>query len=144
MKVTLKDLAGKSNVSIACVSDIPNGKIARYNAETVKRIRQIGIEMDYKPNIVAKSMITKKSMTIGLILPDITNPFFPQISRGVSDRSTELGYTTILINSDNDIEKEQNAFNVLEQKMVNGVIFIPSIYSNQKQKERETKFPCSS
>ncbi|WP_291566571.1 MULTISPECIES: LacI family DNA-binding transcriptional regulator [unclassified Clostridium] len=122
MKVTIKDVAKKANVSITTVSRVIN-KIEGYtNEETKKRILKVIEELDYKPNALARSLVTKRTKTIGLILPDISNPFFPSIAKSVEDLVNELGYNLILCNSYDDTEKEANYINVLKEKCVDGIL----------------------
>ncbi|MGF6989773.1 LacI family transcriptional regulator [Lachnospiraceae bacterium PM6-15] len=129
MRMTLKKLGEMAGVSSACVSNILNGKTEEYSEETVTRVRNLANEYNYRPNSIAKSMVTKFTMTIGLILPDITNPYFPELAKGVERKAFELGYSVIYLNSDEDAIKEKKAFRTLEQKMVDGIIFIPSVNS---------------
>ena len=97
MKVTIKDVAKKANVSITTVSRVIN-KIEGYtNEETKKRILKVIEELDYKPNALARSLVTKKTKSIGLILPDISNPFFPSIAKSVEDMVNELGYNLYIM-----------------------------------------------
>lgn len=76
-------------------------------------------------------MVTKLTKTIALILPDIANPFFAELARGVEDRARESAYTAILCNSDNDIRKEESYLMMLESKMVDGIVYASS--SNRSQ-----------
>ncbi len=129
MRVTLKQIAALAGVSGACVSNILNGKTTEYSQATIDRVRQIAKEENYRTNKIARSMVSKTTMTIGLILPDITNAFYPEIAKGVESKAQEYGYTTILMNTDEDAEQERQAFATLDEKMVDGVIFIPSVDS---------------
>ncbi|WXR61064.1 LacI family DNA-binding transcriptional regulator [Peptostreptococcaceae bacterium AGR-M142] len=126
MKVTIKDIAKMANVSIATVSKVINNKDERISLETKNRVLNIIKEQGYIPNRVASSMVTKKTKTLGLIIPDITNPFFPELTRGVEDFAKENGYTLILCNSDNNLEKEDAYIDMLQEKMVDGIIFTAS------------------
>ena len=85
MKITIKDIAKEANVSTATVSKILNNKDQRISSQTRKRVLEIAKNKNYIPNSMARSLVTKKTNTIGLILPDITNPFFPELARGVED-----------------------------------------------------------
>ena len=129
MRVTLKHLSALAGVSGACVSNILNGKTSEYSQTTVDRVRRIAKEQNYRRNSIARSMVSKTTMTIGLILPDISNSFYPELAKGVESRAQELGYTTILMNSGEDPVLERRAFATLDEKMVDGVIFIPSVNS---------------
>ena len=88
---------------------------------------QIVKRENFTLNTVAQSLKTKKTQILGLVIPDITNPFFPEIARGAEDAASELGYSLIICNTDDSAEKERDYINILAQKMVDGVIFIPSL-----------------
>lgn len=133
MRMTLKEISNLAGVSPACVSNILNDKSEEYKDETIARVKKIANEYNYRPNFIAKSMVTKSTMTLGLIIPDITNPYYPELAKGVENKAFELGYNIIYLNSDEDAEKERKAFRTLEQKMVDGVIFIPSVNSVKNQ-----------
>lgn len=134
MRMTLKKIGELAGVSSACVSKILNGKTEEFTVETIARVQKVANEYNYRPNSIAQSMVTKFTMTLGLIIPDITNPYFPELAKGVENRAFELGYNIIYLNSDEDTNKEKKAFRTLEQKMVDGVIFIPSVNSVENQK----------
>lgn len=125
--VTLKEIAKLSGVSAACVSNVLNGKGNRYSAETNFRILDIAQKLNYRSNMVAKSMVTKSSRVLGLIIPDITNPFFPAIVRGVEAAASQMGYSVLFIDTMEDVRREQEAFGIMEQNMAEGIIFIPSL-----------------
>lgn len=122
MKVTIKQIAKLSGVSIATVSKVVNHKDERISEETRQRVLAVIKEEGYVPNRIASSMVTRKTSTLGLIIPDITNPFFPELARGVEDRANELGYTVILCNSDDGVAKENLYIKMLQEKMVDGII----------------------
>jgi LacI family transcriptional regulator len=126
MKITIKDIARLADVSIATVSMIVNKKDDRITETTRARVLKVIEEQGYVPNRVASSMITKTTKTIGLIIPDIANPFFPELARGVEDKANAEGYTVILCNSDNKLTKEDAYIDMLQEKMVDGIIFTAS------------------
>lgn len=119
--VSIKDVAKRAGVSVATVSRVLNNKgyVSEISREKVEQSIQ---DLNYKPNEVARSLFKKQSKTIGLIVPDIMNPFFPELARAVEDRATELGYSVILCNTDENKEKEQHYLDVLLQKYVDGII----------------------
>lgn len=94
--------------------------------ELREKILQVARELDYQPNSLARGLITKQSYTIGLVLPDITNPFFPAVARGVEDVAQRNGYNVILCNTDGNPRKEASYLGVLRSKQVDGVIFTTS------------------
>lgn len=130
MKITIKDIGRLAGVSAATVSMVLNNKGAHISKETRERILEIAKEHNYVPNTMARSLVTKKTKTIGLVIPDIANPFFPEIARGAEDRANESGYSIIFCNTDDEIEKEQRYINMLSEKMVDGIIFTASSDQN--------------
>lgn len=126
MKVTIKDLARMAGVSTATVSMVLNNKANHISDKTKDKIWELAKTHNYVPNILARSLVTKKSRTIGLVIPDITNPFFPEISRGAEDRANEGGYSVIICNSDDSPLKEERYVKMLIEKMVDGIIFTDS------------------
>ena len=108
---------------------------------TRKKILDIVKEKNYVPNKMAQSLVTKKTKTIGVIIPDIRNPFFTDIVRGAEDKAIREGYNIILCNTDENVEKEIKAFNTLTEKMVDVIIFAPSskIDLNLKEYNFSTK-----
>ncbi|MEG0371412.1 MAG: LacI family DNA-binding transcriptional regulator [Clostridium sp.] len=124
MGVTIKDVAKASNVSIATVSRVINNKDEGVSNDTRERIKQIMKEMDYRPSGIARGLVTKKTHTLGLIVPDISNPFFPAIVKGIEDSARNSGYNIILCNSDDSPHKEVTSIRVLKEKCVDGIIYI--------------------
>lgn len=117
----IRDVAKKAGVSVATVSRFLNkkGYISK-EAEVV--IEQAIKDLNYTPNSVARSLSTKQTKFIGLIVPDIMNPFFPELARAVEDVALTYGYTVILCNSDEKAEKEIHYIETLKQKYVAGFI----------------------
>lgn len=122
-KTTMSDIARIAGVSKATVSMVLNKKDENISEETKNRILSIAKEMNYIPNSVARSLSTKRSSTIGIIVPDITNPYFSEVSRAIEDSANNYGYNVILCNSDNETEKEEKYVELLISKLVDGVIF---------------------
>lgn len=122
MKVTIKDVAKAAGVSITTVSRIINKVEGFTNEETKNRVLKVIKELNYKPNSLARSLVTKRTNTIGLILPDITNPFFPTIAKSIEKRLNLRGYSLILCNSYDDKENEENYLRILRDKCVDGII----------------------
>lgn len=123
---TIRDVAKKAGVSVATVSRFLNGN-GYVSQEAAAAVKSAVKELDYELNTVARSLTTKKSNLIGLIVPDITNPFFPELARAVEDVALTYGYTVVLCNSDEDPKKEKNYIETLKKKYIAGFI----ITSNQ-------------
>jgi len=121
MRVTIKDIAKEADVSITTVSRVLNNK-PDVGDDTRAKILKIIEKMNYNPNSVARGLVMQKTHTIGLIIPDISNPFFPQIVRAVEDKAQELGYSVILFNTDNHLERERKAVELFKSKQIDGLI----------------------
>lgn len=122
-KTTIKELAKEAGVSIATVSMILNGKDQRISKSTRERVLKLAKERNYIKNTVARGLVTKKTSTLGFLMPDITNPFFPEIARGAEDRCALSRYNIIYCSTDDDPEVEQQKIELLMEKMVDGIIF---------------------
>lgn len=123
---TIRDVAKKAGVSVATVSRFLNST-GYVSQDAAAAVSAAVAELQYELNPVARSLNTKKSNLIGLILPDITNPFFPELARAVEDVALTYGYTVILCNSDEDPDKEKNYIETLKKKYIAGFI----VASNQ-------------
>jgi LacI family transcriptional regulator len=134
MKYTIKDIARLAGVSTATVSKVINRKDHEITEATRKKVMSIVRQYNYVPNRIASSMVTKKTHTIGLIIPDISNPFFPELARGVEDYASEFGYAVFLCNTDNDALKEQSYLEKLQAKMVDGIIIAASDHQRHVSK----------
>ncbi len=131
---SIKDVAKLAGVSVATVSRVLNNK-GYVGQDTRVKVNQSIKELNYKPNEVARSLFKKQSNTIGLIVPDIMNPFFPELARAVEDTAVKLGYNVILCNSDGDREKEQSYLEVLKQKYVDGIIISSNTFTASQIEE---------
>ncbi|MEQ2129025.1 LacI family DNA-binding transcriptional regulator [Caldanaerobacter subterraneus KAk] len=130
MAVTIKDIARLANVSVTTVSRVINNKPEGVSEETRQKILKLVKELGYQPNAIARGLVTKKTKTIGLIIPDISNPFFPDIARGVEDSAHIYGYNVFLCNTDDNLEKESEYIRALKEKYVDGIIFTSSVPSD--------------
>lgn len=124
--ITIKEIAAEAKVSIATVSMVINKKDKKISGATRQKILELAHKYNYTPNTMARSLITRQTHTIGLVIPDIANPFFPEIARGVEDKASEFGYSVIYCNTDDKIKREDKYVNVLTEKMVDGIIFAHS------------------
>ncbi len=122
-RATLRDVARIAGVHPGTVSRALNPDTeALVRAETVERVRQVATELGYRPNPLARGLKTNRSFTIGVIVPDIQNPLFPPIIRGLDDRLGEAGYTPLIANTDNDAERERVDFEAMRARQVDGII----------------------
>ncbi|ADO77278.1 LacI family DNA-binding transcriptional regulator [Halanaerobium praevalens] len=134
MKVTIKDIAKKANVSVTTVSRVLNNK-PDVGDQTRTKILKLIEELNYKPNSVARGLVMQKTHTIGLIIPDISNPFFPQVARAIEDKAQKSGYSIIFFNTDNHLEKEKKAVELFKSKQVDGLIVSLSLGNEEILKE---------
>lgn len=125
MATSIKDVAREAGVSIATVSRVLND-IDVVNEDTKKKVLEAISKLGYRPNIVARSLKTQKTKTVGILVPDISSGFYPEIVRGAEDVANIYDYNVILCNSDFDSEKEKEYLRVLKEKMVDGVIYMSS------------------
>lgn len=121
---TIRNVAEKAGVSVATVSHVVNGtrKVA---PETAVRVRQAMKELDYHPNAVAQSLRTRKTQAIGVVVSDITNPFFAALVRGAEDAADEAGYSIIVCSSDESSDKEARYVRLLRQRQMDGLLIAP-------------------
>ncbi len=123
MEVTIYDVARLAGVSPATVSRALNGS-NRVATTTRRRVEAVVAQLGYEPNRVARSLATSVTHTLALLLPDITNPFFPALVKGVQLLADERHYTLLLCNTAADPEREEEYLRVLRGKRVDGVILV--------------------
>ena len=126
-KISLKDIAEAAGVSKALVSFVLNGKRKEYRVgeETAQRILKIANDMNYQPNLAAKSLRSGKTKTIGLVVSDISNPFFSQLARVLEDEAAKQNYTVLFGSSDENKDKMNSLVGNLINKGVDGLIIVP-------------------
>lgn len=126
-KISLKDIAEAAGVSTALVSFVLNGKRKEYRVgeETAQRILKIANDMNYQPNLAAKSLRSGKTKTIGLVVSDISNPFFSQLARVLEDEAAKQNYTVLFGSSDENKDKMNSLVGNLINKGVDGLIIVP-------------------
>lgn len=122
--VTIRDVAQRAGVSPITVSRVINNS-GYVSEETRRRVRAAIEELNYVPNILARSLRSKRTHTLALVITDVTNPFWTTVARGVEDKAVENGFSVILCNTDEDPEKEKSYIEVLLKKRVDGVVIAP-------------------
>jgi LacI family transcriptional regulator len=120
-KVTVADIARKAGVSIMTVSRVINQK-GDVSPATRQRVQQIIKRMDYRPSGIARSLVTRHSGTIGLVIPDVSNPFFADVALGAEHVACAEGYNIYLCNTEEDPQRELSLIYSLEEKRVDGVV----------------------
>lgn len=122
-RVTIDDVARLAEVHKATVSRALNARTRdQVNAETLKRVKRAARQLGYVPNAMARSLRTSRSMTIGVIIPDLMNPIFPPIIRGIEHVLQAQGYTVLIANTDSHDDVEISVFESLLQRRVDGFI----------------------
>jgi LacI family transcriptional regulator len=125
MPVSLKDVAAHAKVSPATVSGVLNRRSYCWaSEETAKRVMESARELGYVPNRAARGLRTQRFMTLGLILPDLTNPFNAMVSRLMTERLAEAGYAVVLEDNMASIKNEEQCYERILERQVDGVFLI--------------------
>jgi len=123
MNITIYDVAREANVSMATVSRVVNGN-PNVKPATRKKVLATIERLGYRPNAVARGLASKKTTTVGAIIPDISSIFFAELARGIEDIATMYKYNIILSNSDQNKDKELQLINTMYEKQVDGMLFM--------------------
>lgn len=126
----MRDVAERAGVSVTTVSHVVN-KSRTVHPDTRLRVENAVQALGYQPNFLARSLRRGISHTVGIILPDNANPYFAEVVRGIEESMFAQGYSVILCNSDNDLEKEHHHTSVLIEKQVDGIIFVAAGLSTE-------------
>jgi len=118
---SIYDVARESRVSVFTVSAVVNNK-KHVGKKLRKRVEAAIRKLNYRPNLVARSLAKQRTHTIGMIVPDIANPFFPMVVRGAEDAAQKHGYNLLLCNSDDTLAKEETSVELLLSKRVDGIL----------------------
>jgi LacI family transcriptional regulator len=121
--ITIRDVAHLAEVHPGTVSRALNEQTRDLvNQETAERVLRAAEQLGYQPNPIARGLKTNRSYTVGVLIPDLTNPLFPPIVRGVEDRLGDAGYTSLIVNTDNDIARERSQMEAMRARQVDGFI----------------------
>jgi len=137
---SIKDVAKAAGVSTATVSRVLANN-APIRPETRERVMKAVADLNYRPNLIARSLRAQKSAKIGLVVSDIRNPFFTAIGRAVEDTAYEQGYSVLMCNTDENPEKEKLYLNILHDENVAGVIFSPTQQFSARAGSFHSKIP---
>ncbi|MGX9135592.1 catabolite control protein A [Rummeliibacillus sp. JY-2-4R] len=141
MTVTIYDVAREANVSMATVSRVVNGN-PNVKPTTRKKVLDVIERLEYRPNAVARGLASKKTTTVGVIIPDISNVFYAELARGIEDIATMYRYNIILSNSDQREEKELQLLDNMYGKQVDGIVMMSDQVSDElKQKMSHSPVP---
>lgn len=122
--ITIKDIAERAGVSYATVSRALNGR-SDVSPETRVRVLELAKELGYQPNAIARSLVKRRSDMVALIVPDVSNPFFADITMTVNKAAEEAGYTVVVCNTGWDAQKEQEKLRIMVEQRVDGIILKP-------------------
>jgi LacI family transcriptional regulator len=125
--VTVRDVADRAGVHAGTVSRALNpARRHLLSTETVRRVEQAARELGYEANRLASGLRSARSFSVGVLIPDLTNPFFPPLVRGIEDHLLPHGYTALLANTESELERERRSASALAARQVDGFIFAPS------------------
>ncbi|MGE5529975.1 MAG: LacI family DNA-binding transcriptional regulator [Patescibacteria group bacterium] len=127
---TIRDIARHTNLGIATVSRVLNERPG-VSPETRETVLHAVKELNYRPNSIARSLVKKRTHSIGLIVSDITNPYFSTLAKHVEDLASEAGYAVVMCNTDHRVDKEEFYAAVLEERRVDGLVFASSGFNSK-------------
>jgi LacI family transcriptional regulator len=136
--VTMNDVARRAKTSVFTVSSVINNS-SKVSKKLQKRVLEAIEELNYTPNLVARSLKRKKTLLVGLVISDVEDIFFPGVIKGIEAVFNQTSFNLILCNSENDIEKENNYLKILIEKRVDGLILFPTDTSGNNLKSLLSK-----
>ncbi|MCJ8008192.1 LacI family DNA-binding transcriptional regulator [Lederbergia wuyishanensis] len=128
MKATIYDVAKAAGVSIATVSKVINNT-GNMRDTTRQKVKETMEKLNYQPSLMASALTGKGTETLGLLVPDISNPFFSEIAKTIEDRAHESGMSVIICSTDENTEKEKKYVELLQRKQVDGMIVASSFHN---------------
>lgn len=141
-RITLADVAREAGVSMMTVSRAVNNKEG-VSQETRQAIEEVIKRIGYRPNIIARGLATQRTGTLGLVVPDISNPFFSEVARGVEKTASAQNYSVLVCNTEEDPERELDLLELLSEKWVDGLVLCSSRLEQQKLKSVLVRFPAA-
>jgi LacI family transcriptional regulator len=140
LTVTIYDVAREAGVSMATVSRVVNNK-PNVKPHTRAKVYEAIDRLSYRPNAVARGLASKKTTTVGVVIPDISNSMFSEVVRGIEDIANMYHYNIILCNSDKKKEKELRVINTLLEKQVDGLLFMGGLITKEHRDALHTSVP---
>jgi LacI family transcriptional regulator len=122
---TIAEVAKRARASTGTVSNVIRGTV-RVSPALRARVEAAIRDLDFHPNEIARSLKVNQTYMLGLVLPDVTNPFFPQVIRGAEDRAQERGFLLVTANTDEQIERERRIVSALRSRRVDGILLAPT------------------
>jgi LacI family transcriptional regulator len=129
-KITIEDVARMAGYSKSTVSRVLRGETHYMRQETSNKVLQSIASLGYRPSSVARSLVSKRTHTVGLLVSDVGNPFYPEVIRGVEDMAFENGYHVFLCNTNYDLERSMTFIRSLVDRQVDGVLVMSSSVSD--------------
>ena len=120
---TIKEVARLARVSVGTVSNILSGTSA-VSQELRERVERVIAELNYHPNHIARSLKSRRSHTLAILVSDITNPFFPLVVRGAEDAARKFGFQLTIFNTDDNLERERDVFSLLRMRRADGILVV--------------------
>jgi len=130
LTVTIYDVAREAGVSMATVSRVVNNN-PNVKPQTRKKVFEAIEKLGYRPNAVARGLASKKTTTVGVVIPDISNSIFAEVARGIEDIANMYHYNIILCNADKKKDKEIRVINTLLEKQVDGLLFMGGVVTDE-------------
>ncbi len=140
-RITMADVAREANVSTMTVSRVVNNRYGVSSA-TRQKVQAVIDQLGYRPSDIARSLVTKRTGTLGLVVPDVSNPFFSEVARGVEHVAYAEGFSVFLCNTEEDTERELGVLASLEEKRVDGVVLCSSRLSDSELESATTHHPA--
>ena len=141
MVATLRDVAEAAGVHPGTVSRALNNPV-EVSAKTVARVRKAAAKLGYVPNPNARGLKTSRSNLLGVVVPDLTNPLFPPIIRGIDDTVAERGFSAVIVNTDTDLDREEQQVRALRARQVDGLLVCTAMLDHPLfQRLHDEKFP---
>jgi len=142
IRMTIADVAREAGFSMMTVSRVVNNKEG-VSQKTRQAIQEVLQKLDYHPNILARGLATQRTGTLGLIVPDISNPFFSGVARGVEKAASEEGYSILVCDTEEDPQRELDVLELLLEKWVDGLVLCSSRLEQQKLQSILAQYPAA-
>lgn len=123
---TIKEVARRAGVSVGTVSNVLAG-LKTVSPDLRRRVDRVIRDLDYRPNQVARSLKTRQTHTLGMVISDITNPFFPELVRGAEDAAAAQGFMLATFNTDDRVGREKQVLDILRARRVDGVLLVVAL-----------------
>jgi LacI family transcriptional regulator len=123
---TIKEVAARAGVSVGTVSNVLSG-VPTVQRDLRARVQRAIKVLGYRPNLIARSLKQQRTNTLGIVVSDITNPFFPELIRGAEETALAKGFLLLTCNTDDQLEREKQILDMLEQRRIDGLLLVPAI-----------------